>query len=124
MNRDKHSLMFPFSTTSARGNYGGRRDSSASSSSLIKWVKIGLIILSACRGFFDGSVRPLLSLEEENEMLKKEAENLKKRLALIENRIAELAKEPAFKAIGRDGSKKSNKPANDNIEKIDEVIQS
>lgn len=73
------------------------RGGSSGSSNLVKWVRGGLIILGACNALFGKAARTERSPEEEKEMLKKEALHLKKRLAVIENRIATLESETQLK---------------------------
>ena len=82
-----------------QGKRRGRENTAGGSSSLIKWARAGLIIIGACNAIFSRPARPELYREEEKEMLKIKASHLKKQLAEIENRIAELEREAEPKVI-------------------------
>lgn len=78
---------------SGQGKRRGRRNSTDGSSRFIKWARIGLIILGACNAIVSKPQRPGLSREDEKDMLKMKAANLRKQLEDIENRIAALERE-------------------------------
>lgn len=103
MNSDKHSGMLPFSITSGQGKRRGG-GSSSGGSSLIRWVRAGLIILGACNAIFSRPTKSELSRDEEKETLKMKALQLRKQLAEIENRIATLEREPESKVIEYKGN--------------------
>lgn len=93
--------MIPSLNISGQGKRQGRGNNAGGSSSLIRWARIGLIILGACGAVFGKPSRPELSWEEEKEMLKMKASVLRKQLVEIENRIAALEREQEPKMIER-----------------------
>ena len=91
-----------------KGRGRGRGNNAGGSSSLIRWARIGLIILGACGAVFGKPSIPELSWEEEKEMLKMKASRLRKQLAEIENRVDALEGKPAWEVVEPDGQSKGN----------------
>ena len=90
--------MLPSLNNSGQGKRRGRGDTTGSSS-LIRWVRVGLIILGACRAVFGKPTITEISPGEEKEMLKKEASHLRKQLSEIETRIVALERESEPRVI-------------------------
>ena len=95
----KHFSIIPFSNISGQGKRRGRGNALGGSSSFVKWVQAGLIILGACNALFSKPAKAEPSREEEKEMLKMKASQLRKQLAEIENRLAALEGGPEQKVI-------------------------
>jgi hypothetical protein len=91
--------MLPSLNVSGQGKGRGRGNVTGDSNSLIRWARAGLIILGACNAIFSKPARTEFSREEEKEMLKMKALNLRKQLSEVENRIAALEGEPEQKVI-------------------------
>ncbi len=89
--------MLPSLHISGQGNRRARGGTVGGSSSLVRWVRAGLIILGAIGTVFGTPSRPELSLDEEKETLKMKASHLRKQLAEIESRIATLESETELK---------------------------
>jgi hypothetical protein len=91
--------MLPSLNISGQGKRQRRGDTVGGSNSLIRWVRVGLIILGACNAIFSRPERPGLSRDNEKNMLKMKASHLRKQLVEIENRIAAIEREPERKVI-------------------------
>ncbi|MEN6321158.1 MAG: hypothetical protein ABFD82_20755 [Syntrophaceae bacterium] len=89
---------------SGQGKRRGRGNTPGGSSSLVRWVRGGLIILGAIGTVFGTPSRYELSPNEEKETLKMKASHLKQQLAEIENRIATLEREQESKVIEYKGN--------------------
>jgi hypothetical protein len=95
--------MLPSLNISGQGKRRGRGNTTGSSS-LVRWVRAGLIILGAIGTVFGTPSRPELSLNEEKETLKTKASHIRKQLAEIESRIATLESEPELKVSEHKGT--------------------
>jgi len=96
--------MLPSLNISDQGKRRGRGNTPGDSSSLVRWVRGGLIILGAIGTVFGTPSRPELSLDEEKETLKMKASHLRKQLAEIESRLAILESEPKLKVSEHKGN--------------------
>jgi hypothetical protein len=88
--------MLPSLNISGQGK-GRGRGNTPGSSSLIRWVRTGLIVLGAVGTVFGTPSRSGQSRNEAIDTLKMQASRLRKQLAEIESRIAILEREPGSK---------------------------
>jgi hypothetical protein len=95
--------MLPSLNISGQGK-GRGRGNTPGSSSLIRWVRTGLIILGALGTVFGTPSRSGQFRNEEIETLKMQASRLRKQLAEIESRIATLESEPKLKVSAHKGN--------------------